>query len=68
MGTSPSSDIFQRRMTNRVVDVKPRPPKVYINEVLAAAQHLFDEHLKMPDEIFTRFEEAGLQANISKSA
>eukprot|EP00957_Ditylum_brightwellii_P168187 12803489-Ditylum_brightwellii.AAC.1 len=68
MGTSPSSDIFQRRVTNRVADVKPRPPKVYIDNVLAAAQQSFDEHLKMLGEIFTRFEEAGLQANISKSA
>eukprot|EP00957_Ditylum_brightwellii_P081929 6230930-Ditylum_brightwellii.AAC.1 len=65
MGTPLSSDIFQRRVTNRVADVKLRPPKVYINDVLAAAQHSFDKHLRMLDEIFTRFEEAGLQANIS---
>mmetsp|Transcript_5670 Transcript_5670/g.8320 ORF Transcript_5670/g.8320 Transcript_5670/m.8320 type:complete len:116 (+) Transcript_5670:1745-2092(+) len=25
--TSPSSGIFQRRVTNRVVDIKPRPPQ-----------------------------------------
>eukprot|EP00957_Ditylum_brightwellii_P113419 8647642-Ditylum_brightwellii.AAC.1 len=52
MGTSLSSDIFQRRVTNGVADVKPRPPKVYIDDVLTAAQHSFDEHLKMLDEIF----------------
>eukprot|EP00957_Ditylum_brightwellii_P004389 332651-Ditylum_brightwellii.AAC.3 len=40
----------------------------YIDDILAAAQQSFNKHMTMLDEIFTQFEEAGLQANISKSA
>eukprot|EP00957_Ditylum_brightwellii_P000456 35030-Ditylum_brightwellii.AAC.1 len=67
MGTLLFSDIFKKRVANRAADVKPHPPNAYIDDVLVAEQHSSDEHLVMMDEIFIRFGEAGLQANISKS-
>eukprot|EP00957_Ditylum_brightwellii_P061434 4663102-Ditylum_brightwellii.AAC.2 len=51
MGTSPMSDIFQWCITNWVSDVTPEPPKLYIDNILAAALHTFEEHWDMMDQI-----------------
>eukprot|EP00957_Ditylum_brightwellii_P014246 1072669-Ditylum_brightwellii.AAC.1 len=61
MGVSPATDIFQRRVMSRMSDVKPKPPKVYLNDILTALKHTFKEHMEYLDEILTRVEEAGLQ-------
>eukprot|EP00957_Ditylum_brightwellii_P167007 12713910-Ditylum_brightwellii.AAC.1 len=61
MGVSPATDIFQRRVMLRMSNVKPKPQKVYLNDILAALKHTFKEHMKYLDKILTRIEEAGLK-------
>jgi len=50
------------------MDVKPKAPKVYIDDILAVSGQTFDEHLEYLDEIMKRLKEAGLQVNINKSS
>lgn len=68
MGSAPASDIFQRRVTNRLSSVRPVPPKVYIDDILVALLHTFKEHIQYLDEILTIIGEAGLQVNMKKLA
>ena len=65
MGVAPSSDIFQRKIVHLLSDVPP-PPKVYIDDLLAAAKHIFAEHLAWLGLIFQKLAESGLQVNIVK--
>ena len=44
--------------------VKPKPPKCYIGDILAASDNNVDEHLEYPDQIFMRVGETRLQMNI----
>jgi len=68
MGTSPAADVFQGRVSNRLIDIKPRPPKTYIDDILAAREYNFEYHITYLHDIFTRLIEAGLQVNLVKSA
>ena len=68
MGASLASDIFQRRVVNRVADVQPRSPNLYIDNILAALKHSFGEDIQCLDQIFERLGEAVIQININKSA
>ena len=68
MGVAPASDAFQRRMSNLVIDVKPKPPKCYVDDILAAIDHTHDEHIACIDNIFKILEDAGLQINLKKSS
>eukprot|EP00957_Ditylum_brightwellii_P007483 566237-Ditylum_brightwellii.AAC.1 len=60
MGVSPATDIFQRRVMSQMSDVKLKPPKVYLDDILAALKHTFEEHMEYLDKILTCIEEAGL--------
>ena len=66
MGVAPASDVFQRRVSNLMMEVKPKPSKCYIDDTLAAFVHAFDEHIECLDVIFAILKEAGLQINLSK--
>ena len=47
--------------------VKTKPPKCYVDEMLAALIQTLDEHVKCIDVIFEILKETGLQINFSKS-
>ena len=68
MGVAPASDAFQRRTSNLVIDAKPKPPKCYVDDILAAIDHTHDEHIACIDNVFAILEDAGLQINLKKSA
>ena len=59
MGISPASDIFFRWVAARMANFKPNYTKCYIDNILAALDHNFDDHLEYLDQIFTRMGEAG---------
>jgi hypothetical protein len=67
MGIKPATDIFQSRMVGLFQSMQESKPKPYIDDIFHGKGNTFNEHLSILDEICTRLEEAGMQANLDKS-
>ena len=65
-GIKPATDIFQGRMASLFYDA-PKPPPVYLDDILHPTKGTFGTHLVELDDTLTRLEEGGLQVNAEKS-
>ena len=48
-------------------DILPKPPNTYIDDVLAALKHAFEDHVQRLDNMLTALHQAGFQVNLKKS-
>ena len=61
MGLWNSTDIFQEKMSELFVGLDT--VRVYIDDLLHVTKGSWTEHLTFLEEIFTRFQKAGLKVN-----
>ncbi|GFH55792.1 hypothetical protein CTEN210_12268 [Chaetoceros tenuissimus] len=64
MGMVVSGDVFQSKIYDLIGDIEG--VRTYIDDILCIGTGTFDEHLSQLEEIFQRFENAGLKVNASK--
>ncbi|GFH56598.1 hypothetical protein CTEN210_13074 [Chaetoceros tenuissimus] len=64
MGMVVSGDVFQSKIYDLIGDIKG--VRTYIDDILCIGTGSFDEHLQQLEEIFQRFQAAGLKVNAPK--
>ena len=65
MGLCNSPDIFQEKMSELFICLDT--VRVYIDDLLHVTKGSWIEHLTVLEEMFTRFQKAGIKVNASKS-
>ena len=65
MGLCNSPDVFQEKMNDLIQDLEFA--QAYIDDLLVTTKGTFEDHLEKLEQVLSRFQEAGLKVNLSKS-